>query len=372
MTTTDPVPAAPALRDHVRIGFLAEVEHTGVAGPGESFVPALPGTPVPPVSSRGLADGIELFVRAEELGYDVGYVRSRHLQRTLSAPLLFLTAVGRHTSRMELGTGVIALWFEQPARLAEDLATADLLLGGRLRAGLSSGYSAKVAPYAATYGGAAEPHRERVDRHLVDLLAHLEGQIVATADEHVEDVSPGTPLRVTPQVPGLRGRLAYGAASVARAEWAAHAGLRLQLATLHPDDGSGRGVGAMQAEVIRAYRETSARAGHGDGFVSVTRQMLPVRDEAELERYMTLIPHERAGSAGIGAEHAGTEIGGGAAVFSRVVIDTPEVVAAALLEDPAVQAADELVLALPFHGDRADVRRALEVFAGSVVPLLRG
>jgi hypothetical protein len=54
MSTTDPARSAPAVRDGLRIGFLAQVEHTGVAAAGESFLPELPGGPVPPVSSRGL------------------------------------------------------------------------------------------------------------------------------------------------------------------------------------------------------------------------------------------------------------------------------------------------------------------------------
>src|SRR5690625_4868918 len=132
--------SAPAAGTAPRIGFAAQVDHTGVE------------VDAGPPSSSGLRAGTELFTAAERLGYDVGYVRTRHLQDALSSPLLFLAALGQSVQRMQLGTAVIPLRFENPGRLAEDLATADLLLGGRLRAGLGSGYSAHDAMYVEAYG----------------------------------------------------------------------------------------------------------------------------------------------------------------------------------------------------------------------------
>src|SRR5699024_8115010 len=116
------------------------------------------------ITSTGLTEGIELFTRAERLGLDVGYVRVRHLQDPLASPLPFLTAVGARTSRIGLGTAVIPLRFENPGRLAEDLATTDLLVGGRLRIGLGPGYSAHDAIYAGTFGPVRGGFREHVDR----------------------------------------------------------------------------------------------------------------------------------------------------------------------------------------------------------------
>src|SRR5699024_11330919 len=100
-------------------------------------------------------------------------------------------------------TAVIPLRFENAGRLAEDLATADLLTGGRLRPGVSSGYSAHEAMYTRAFGAVPE-RAEHVDRVLHDLVSLLDGEIVAGADRHVEGVEPGSPLRLRPQVPGLR------------------------------------------------------------------------------------------------------------------------------------------------------------------------
>src|SRR5690625_7367220 len=89
----------------------------------------------------------------------------------------------------------------------------------------------------------------------------------------------------------------------------------------------------------------------------VSRQMIPVTGDAELERYVSLIPRERAAAPGVSGEHRSLEIGGHEAVYSQIVLDDPSVVAQALIADPVVQAADEIVLVLPFSADRSEERR---------------
>src|SRR5882672_1426454 len=80
--------------------------------------------------------GIEL---GERLGFDSAWVRHRHLQYGISSPVAVLAAASQRTSRIELGTAVIPLGWENPLRLAEDLATVDILSGGRLNPGVSVG-----------------------------------------------------------------------------------------------------------------------------------------------------------------------------------------------------------------------------------------
>ena len=352
--------SASGTRQALRIGFVTQIDHTGVHLEGAA------------VTSTGLDEGIELFLTAEDLGYGVGYVRVRHLQDALSSPLLFLAALGQRTRRIQLGTSVIPLRFENAGRLAEDLATADLLTGGRLRPGVSSGYSAHDAIYARAFGALRDERADHVDRTLHDLIALLDGEIVATADSHIEGVDPGEPLRMRPRIPSLRSRLAYGAAGPQRAAMAGRLGLELQLATMVPDDGSGRSFEQLQLEVLDAYRDASREAGLGDGRVMVSRQLIPVRDDTELERYVTLLPRERAADPRIVGEHHAQEIGGHDAVFGEMVLDEPSVVAEALSQDPVVQAADELTLMLPPGAPLADQQSLLSTFAHQVVPQLRG
>ena len=97
-------------RDGPRFGFAAQVEHTGIRRTAGTAV------------SQGLEDGIALFLAAEDLGYDVGYVRGRHLQDALASPLLFLAALGPPPGA-RLGTALLPLRFENAGRLAEDLAS---------------------------------------------------------------------------------------------------------------------------------------------------------------------------------------------------------------------------------------------------------
>src|SRR6516164_7848518 len=82
---------------------------------------------------------LETIALGERLGFDSAWVRHRHLQHGISSPLTVLAAASQRTSRIELGTAVMPLGWENPLRLAEDLATVDLLSGGRLNPGISIG-----------------------------------------------------------------------------------------------------------------------------------------------------------------------------------------------------------------------------------------
>ncbi len=346
-------PAEPAATRS--IGFLAFVDHTGIAPGG--------------VRSRGLDDGVDLFARAESLGYDVGYVRHRHLQDYLSAPLPFLVAAGLAAPSLRVGTSLIPLRFENAGRLAEEAATTDLLLGGRLEVGVGSGYAQQDAVNERAFGAVPGAIREHVDRTLADLLSFLDGEVVATADELFETEESGTPLRIRPQAPTLRSRVAYGAGSERSARAAGSAGIGLQVSTLQPAVEPGQSFEEAQRDLIRAYRAASREAGHGEGRVTASRQVLPVTDPADLEAFAALIERDRQRQQAMRSGSA--LIGGRPAAFGRVVADAPETVAAFLAADVALAEADEIVLALPYGHAIGTVRRILEAFATGVAPHLR-
>jgi alkanesulfonate monooxygenase SsuD/methylene tetrahydromethanopterin reductase-like flavin-dependent oxidoreductase (luciferase family) len=73
----------------------------------------------------------------ERLGFDAAWLRHRHLQYGISSPVAVMAAASQRTSRIELGTAVIPLGWENPLRLAEDLATVDVLSGGRVNPGFA-------------------------------------------------------------------------------------------------------------------------------------------------------------------------------------------------------------------------------------------
>src|SRR5436190_11048948 len=109
-----------------RIGFL-------------SFGAWHPGGGMTHTGADALQQTVELAVAAERIGIDGAFVRVHHFARQLSAPFPLLSAIGVRTSRIEIGTAVIDLRYENPLYMAEDAAVADLLSGGRLQLGVSRG-----------------------------------------------------------------------------------------------------------------------------------------------------------------------------------------------------------------------------------------
>jgi alkanesulfonate monooxygenase SsuD/methylene tetrahydromethanopterin reductase-like flavin-dependent oxidoreductase (luciferase family) len=105
-------------------------------------------TPSPQSQTRSASDAllqsIELAVAAEELGADGAYFRVHHFARQLSSPFPLLAAIGARTSRIEIGTGVIDMRYENPLYMAEDAGAADLISDGRLQLGISRGSPEQV------------------------------------------------------------------------------------------------------------------------------------------------------------------------------------------------------------------------------------
>src|SRR5438067_5205524 len=100
-----------------------------------------------------LRQTVELAIAAEEIGIDGAFVRVHHFARQLSSPFPLLAAIGVRTSRIEIGTGVIDMRYENPLYMAETAAAADLLADGRLQLGISRG-----SPEPAWHGAEAFGH----------------------------------------------------------------------------------------------------------------------------------------------------------------------------------------------------------------------
>ena len=190
---------------------------------------------------RGHESTLEIIELGERLGFDSAWVRHRHLQYGISSPVAVLAAASQRTERIELGTAVIPLGWENPLRLAEDLATVDLLSGGRLNPGVSVGPpmhydEVKDALYPDT-ADVEDFGYERV-RRLLGFVARRAGQPTSAASSGFEAFSD----RVQPHSPGLRGRMWYGGASLRSAQWAGENGMNLLTSSVvkaeeseHPD-----------------------------------------------------------------------------------------------------------------------------------------
>src|SRR3981189_3200266 len=76
-------------------------------------------------ASDAMLQSIELAVAAEELGADGAYFRVHHFARQLASPFPLLAAVGAKTSRIEIGTAVMDMRYENPFTSVEDAGAAD-------------------------------------------------------------------------------------------------------------------------------------------------------------------------------------------------------------------------------------------------------
>ena len=167
---------------------------------------------------QGHESTLEIIELGERLGFDSAWVRHRHLQYGISSPVAVLAAASQRTSRIHLGTAVIPLGWENPLRLAEDLATVDILSGGRLNPGVSVGPpmhydQVKQALYPGT-ADAEDFSYERVRR----LLDFVRG-VPATDFSGIEGFEVFSD-RVQPHSAGLGDRMWYGGASLRSAQWA--------------------------------------------------------------------------------------------------------------------------------------------------------
>src|SRR5579859_3732976 len=206
---------------------------------------------------RGHASTLEVIELGERLGFDSAWVRHRHLQYGISSPVAVLAAASQRTRRIELGTAVIPLGWENPLRLAEDLGTVDVLSGGRLNPGVSVGPPMHFDDVKAVlYPDTAEVEDfsyERVSR----LLRLIEGEPASTFQgvQGIEQFSS----RVEPHSPGLRKRIWYGGASTASARWAGEHQMNFLTSSVVRSEGS-TDFAAIQQSQIRAFR-----AAHPDG-----------------------------------------------------------------------------------------------------------
>src|SRR3712207_7011356 len=181
-------------------------------------------------AADALLQSIELAVAAEELGADGAFFRVHHFARQLASPFPLLAAVGARTRRIEIGTGVIDMRYENPFYMAEDAGAADLIAGGRLQLGISRGSPEQVVDGYRYFGhvpAEGSDHAAMARQHTELLLRVLEGEGFAEPNPRPMFPNPPGLLRLEPYSPGLRDRIWWGAGTRATAEWTAQQGMNL-------------------------------------------------------------------------------------------------------------------------------------------------
>lgn len=302
-------------------------------------------TPSPQSQTRSASDAllqsIDLAVAAEELGADGAYFRVHHFARQLGSPFPLLAAVGAKTKRIEIGTAVIDMRYENPLYMAEDAGAADIIAGGRLQLGISRGSPEQVID-GWRYFGYAPPEgmtdADMARRHAEVFLEVLKGEGFAQPNPRPMFPNPPGLLRVEPYSEGLRERIWWGSATNATAIWAAKLGMNLQSSTLKFDEG-GQPFHIQQAAQIRAFRAAWKEAGHKrEPRVSVSRSIFALVNDMDRAYF------GRGGDEGdqIGFIEANTR-----AIFGRSYAAEPDVLVKQLAKDEAIAEADTLLLTVP-------------------------
>jgi alkanesulfonate monooxygenase SsuD/methylene tetrahydromethanopterin reductase-like flavin-dependent oxidoreductase (luciferase family) len=302
-------------------------------------------SPSPQSQTRSAGDtllqSIELAVAAEELGADGAYFRVHHFARQLASPFPLLAAVGARTSRIEIGTAVIDMRYENPLYMAEDAGSADLIAGGRLQLGISRGSPEQVIDGWRHFGyqpAEGQSDADMARRHTEVFLDVLRGEGFARPNPRPMFPNPPGLLRLEPHSEGLRERIWWGASSDATAIWAAQQGMNLQSSTLKTDE-SGEPFHIQQARQIRRYRQAWKEAGHGhEPRVSVSRSIFALVDD----RDRAYFGQGNQGDDSIGYIDASTR-----AIFGRSYAAEPDKLIDELKRDEAIAEADTLLLTVP-------------------------
>jgi alkanesulfonate monooxygenase SsuD/methylene tetrahydromethanopterin reductase-like flavin-dependent oxidoreductase (luciferase family) len=292
-------------------------------------------------ASDTLLQSIDLAVAAEEIGLDGAYFRVHHFAAQLASPFPLLSAVSAKTRKIEMGTAVIDMRYENPLYMVEDAGAADLISGGRLQLGISRGSPEQVIDGWRYFGyepAAGETDADMGRRKALQFLDKLKGEGFAKPNPNPMFPNPPGLLRLEPHSEGLRERIWWGAASNATAVWAAENGMHLQSSTLKFDE-SGKPFHVQQAEQIRLYKEAWKKAGHTrEPRVSVSRSIFALVNDQD--RY--LFGQERKQVDQIGYIEADKR-----AIFGRGYTAEPDQLIKELAADEAIQEADTLLLTVP-------------------------
>jgi alkanesulfonate monooxygenase SsuD/methylene tetrahydromethanopterin reductase-like flavin-dependent oxidoreductase (luciferase family) len=325
-------------------------------------------TPSPQSQTQTAADAllqsIDLAVEAERLGIDGAYFRVHHFARQLASPFPLLAAVAARTRRIEIGTAVIDMRYENSHYMAEDAGAADLIASGRLQLGISRGSPEQVIDgwrYFDHLPTEGETDADMGRRHAEKFLELLGGKGFAQPNPRPMFPNPPGLLRLEPYSEGLRDRIWWGAATNATAVWAAKRGMNLQSSTLKFDE-TGEPFHIQQAAQIRAFRKAWKEAGHArTPRISVSRSIFALIDDRDRAYF----------GRGQGEEDQFGYIDGPTrAIFGRSYAAEPKVLIEQLRKDEAIAEADTLLLTVPNQLGVEYNAHVLDAILSTVAPAL--
>jgi alkanesulfonate monooxygenase SsuD/methylene tetrahydromethanopterin reductase-like flavin-dependent oxidoreductase (luciferase family) len=302
---------------------------------------------------------LEIIELGERLGFDSAWVRHRHLQYGISSPVAVLAAASQRTTRIDLGTAVIPLGWENPLRLAEDLATVDILSGGRLNPGISVGTpmhydEVKLALYPDT-AELEDFGYERVER----LLRFIRGESVTDFNgvEGIEVFSDS----VQPHAEGLAARIWYGGASLRSAQWAGTNNMNFLTSSVVKAEESEEFAEIQLSHIrtFRAHHRDGERARVSQGLVVIPTDSASAEQQAKYREYAAKRTPRTARPQGPARM-----------MFAADLVGTSAEIAERLYSNVAFREIDEVAFALPFSFDHADYVQILTDLATKLGPAL--
>jgi len=312
-------------------------------------------------AGEALRQAVELSVAAEEIGIDGAFFRVHHFQRQYASPFPLLAAIGTATSRIEIGTGVIDMRYENPLYMAEDAGAADLLSRGRLQLGISRGSPEPALRGYEAFGhvpAEGETDADMARRHTELFRAAIAGAPIVATDPAMGGT--GGRLAIQPRSEGLPERIWWGAGTRATAVWTAEQGMNLMSSTLLTED-TGVPFDQLQAQQIEMYLEAWREAGwERRPRISVSRSVLPIVSDLD---------HAFFGREVGGGDTTGY-LDGGIARFGKTYAGEPDRIAAELAEDAAVALADTVLVTVPNQLGVAYNAELLRNIAGHVAPAI--
>lgn len=313
----------------------------------------------------GLKDSIDLFRHAEALGFDSGWVRTRHLQYGAPAPAVVLTALAAATEHLELGSAVIPMEFENPFQFAENFSVADLLSGSRLRPGVSVHPPRFEGSTADLVFGPGREQQDYSYQRILTTLDLLRGKKIRDVEEYVGLGGDLDSETLQPLNPGLAERFSYGAGSLRSATWAGENGLGLLTSNISSAENGVTAFDEAVAQQMRAYREArgSQAGATGTGHVAMARVVLPLDGATpeQARRYRDYVERRTPRTRAIVGEKT---------LIAPDVIGSTQEIVETLTSNPAYAEADELIFELPFELEPEDWRHHLLQLATEVGPAL--
>ncbi|TAJ48606.1 MAG: LLM class flavin-dependent oxidoreductase [Herbiconiux sp.] len=301
-------------------------------------------------------DTIEL---GERLGFDSAWLRHRHLQYGISSPVAVMAAASQRTSTIELGTAVTPIGAENPFRLAEDLATVDLLSHGRINPGFSAGTPMNIDKYRDAIYPTTYDLEDFDYERLLRFRSFVRGDVVSSFEgtQGIE-VFANT---VQPHSAGLAERIWYGGGSTRSATWAGENGFNFLTSSVVQGE-SGDDFAANQFEQVSAYRAAHPdgdRARVSQGLVVIPTDSATPTQRAKYEAYVA----SRAGRVGVA--HGPKRM-----LFAADLIGTSDEIAAVLEADATFRSVSEVAFALPFSFEHDDYVQLLHDIAERLAPAL--